>query len=98
MNTDVCKAIAERALIRFWYRDDPKDRVIEPYAHGFGSAGQELLHGYQLRGFSRSDHEEGWKLFEVVEVHKLEILEDRMGDDRLDYHTERSIHNVHCHV
>lgn len=82
MIADICTAIHQRRLLRFWYPSGV--RVVEPYAYGVGDSGRELLRAYQVSGFSHS-REEGWKLFHVEDMHEIELAEETFVAPRLGY-------------
>ena len=56
-------AIGARHVLAVHYF--PGDRIIEPHAFGYGSAGQLLLRAYQTEGASASGEHEWWKLFRL---------------------------------
>jgi hypothetical protein len=43
----ICKAIEKKAVIQFKYREDRKDRIVEPQAHGISSLGNEVIRAVQ---------------------------------------------------
>ncbi len=52
MNSIICSAIRSHNVIRFYY--DSGYRTAEPFCHGAGSAGNDLLRAYQTDGHSES--------------------------------------------
>ncbi len=72
LSSTICEAIRRRELLRV--RTSEGVRVVEPYIHGLGSDGGELLFGYQLEGPSRSGVSEGWKTLRLSSVESIERL------------------------
>ena len=48
MNTAICAAIKNRAVVEFYYNGGL--RTVEPHCHGISTAGNEVLRGYQTGG------------------------------------------------
>ena len=97
MNSLVCQAIRERRIVRFYY--DGGTRDVEPHSHGFSKEGNELLSGYQVRGFSRSGQHFGWKMFTLDEVRALTVKDEAFVGPRAGYNpNDVKISAVHCHV
>jgi predicted DNA-binding transcriptional regulator YafY len=83
MNTDLVRAISEKRSIEFVYKAG-RTRIVEP--HDYGLRGQtELLLAFQLSGESRSGAAQGWKLFDVAQIHQLRVLERRFAGSRADH-------------
>lgn len=59
-------AIDSRLVVQLHY--DPGERIIEPHALGYGSAGQVLLRAYQIAGVSASGEHENWKMFRLDRI------------------------------
>jgi hypothetical protein len=84
MRRNICSAIDSRKVISFYYRGGI--RFVEPFCYGIHkSFGNEVLRGYQVRGFSEFGEPFGWKLYPVDEISKLVITGDNFRDDR-DYY------------
>ena len=95
MHVEICGAIASRFLLAFFY--DGHHRVVEPYCHGTGVDGQELLRAYQVGGTS-SRGALGWKLFDASKIQALTVLHERFAS-RPDYNpSDSAIRPVHCRV
>jgi hypothetical protein len=61
MNQQICNAIRERRLIRFYY--DGYQRIVQPYAYGIHKdTGNEVLRAYQVGGYSSSGDIPDWRL------------------------------------
>ena len=94
---EICRAIAERKVIRFRYKE--KERVVEPYICGLSFANKYVLLGFQTGGHS-STHKFGWKLFELLNIMNLEITETEFsgyGGERARYNPiDRRIKKTFC--
>ena len=89
----ICRAIGTRTLIAFDY--DGHHRIAEPYRHGTGSRGRELLVGYQVAGSSASA-DLGWRLFDVSRITELRAVNEHFVC-RPEYDAEDPrIDSVHC--
>lgn len=58
------------------FRYDDSDRVVAPFVVGVSSEGNPLLRGYQLEGISRSGKGEGWRVFQIRKMEKVENHQD----------------------
>jgi hypothetical protein len=95
MHPLICQAIACRRLLAFDYQGH--HRVVEPYCHGTGRAGQDFLRAFQISGTSASGPL-GWKLFDLAHVSNLRVLEKQFAG-RADYRAEdKAMHPLHCRV
>lgn len=93
----ICDAIRRRELLRITTAEGL--RVIEPYIHGFGADGSELLFGYQVDGPSKSGVPTGWKTlrFSALEdVERLHVVPLRAQEDYAG--RARGFRSVHCQV
>jgi hypothetical protein len=82
---EICRAITERKVVQFWYKDKP--RLVEPYICGVSAANKYILLGFQTGGHS-SSRRFGWKLFELANITGLEISDvtfNISGAERLRY-------------
>ncbi|MCK4764503.1 MAG: hypothetical protein KAW12_20050 [Candidatus Aminicenantes bacterium] len=52
MSSKIQRAIREKKVIRFYYESG--NRTVEPFCFGVSSAGNNLLRGFQIDGFSKS--------------------------------------------
>ena len=97
MNSQVGQAIREHRIVRFY--DDGGTRDVGPRSHGFSKEGNDLLSGYQVRGFSRSGQLFGWKVFTLDEVRALTVKDEAFVARRAGYNpNDVKISAVHCHV
>jgi hypothetical protein len=75
------------------------NRVIEPYIHGFGAQGEELLFGYQVDGPSRSGVSVGWKTLRLSSIEELQLLTVVPLRPQEEYvGRARGFRSVHCQV
>lgn len=80
MNTALCAAIRDRAIIEFFYNGGI--RKAEPYCYGMSRTGNELLRAYQIGGYSSSGQSVGWKLFDVSKINHLRQMESSFSNNR----------------
>jgi hypothetical protein len=80
VNSELVRAIRERRLIAFVYKD--RHRVVEPHDYG-GRRGVASLLGFQIEGESHSTPE-GWKQFDVEGIRELRVLERGFSGSRTD--------------
>jgi hypothetical protein len=53
MNDLICDAIRSRHLLRFIY--DGYERVIEPHSHGINPANHEVVSGWLVGGWTKTE-------------------------------------------
>jgi len=70
-------------LVVFLY--DGSDRLVAPFVIGVSSEGNPLLRGYQLEGNSRSGKGEGWRVFQIREMEKLENFQEFFDAEDFDF-------------
>lgn len=73
MESRICSAIRGKRALQFFY--DGGVRTVEPMAYGVTPAGHEVLHAYQLEGFSRKGEHSGWKVFRVSSIRDIREME-----------------------
>lgn len=98
MNQFLCSAIRNQRVVTFYY--DGGRRTVEPYCHGVGEAGHELLRGYQTAGFSRSGASHGWKMFRVEELSGLAMTDKVFAGTRPEYDPQREekMVTIYCRI
>jgi len=97
MNSPICTAIAATATISFTYSG--ATRLAEPHCHGFTASGKEVVRAYQVEGLSLSGGTEGWRLFNVADIHDLQLLDIPFGEPRRGFNPlDPAMVEVHCHV
>lgn len=71
----IIQAIEKKAPIKIWYNDDLSWRFIEPYCYGIHKNTKNfVLRAYQFKGYSESGNTQGWKLFLVDKIKKIEFI------------------------
>jgi hypothetical protein len=97
VNATICNAIANRLLVQFHYGGGL--RVVEPYRHGYSNAGNEVLRGFQVSGFSRSRNPSGWRLYDVGKMGQLRSAPEMFSTTRPGYMAkDRAMRFTHCQV
>ena len=97
MNSTICQAIGTRAVIEFSYGGG--HRVVEPHTHGISTAGNEVLRGYQISGYSSSQSSPFWRLFDVSRITGLTVTTGTFPTNRPDFDPDDDgMTQVHCHV
>ncbi len=97
MNATICDAIGHHLLLQFHYGGGL--RVVELYRHGYSTAGNEVLRGYQVSGYSRSRNPSGWRLFDVGKMGQLRSAPETFFAKRPGYAAkERAMRSIHCQV
>lgn len=94
----VCEAIRRRLLLTLTYHE--KSRTLEPYCHGEGPKGREVLVAFQRGGGSQSGQTSGWKALYLDETTDLLLTNAVFPISREDYvpMSSKNLRNVHCCV
>lgn len=79
----ILEAMEWPQLIVFHYGES--DRVVAPFVVGVSSEGNPLLRGYQLEGNSRSGKGEGWRVFQVRKMERVETFQDFFNAQDFDF-------------
>ena len=97
MNPVICQAIEQRQFLQFHYGGGL--RFVEPYRHGYSTAGNEVLRGFQVSGYSRSRNSSGWRLFDVGKMGQLQAAPERFTANRPGFASkDPAMRFVHCQV
>lgn len=97
LRAQLCQAIARRSLIMFQYAD--LIRVVEPHRFGINSAGNEMLSGWLLAGYSRSDPQGGWRNYLMTDIHDFQLLDAPFASARPGYAAEDTrMREVYCQL
>jgi predicted DNA-binding transcriptional regulator YafY len=97
MNSRICDVIRDRKIIRFSYSGG--FRKVEPFCHGINTAGNDVLRGWQIDGYSESGNPQGWKLFRVDTISRLTITDEVFEGRRPGYNpNDSAMATVYCHV
>jgi hypothetical protein len=70
-------------LIVFKYGDS--DRVVAPFVVGVSSEGNPLMRGYQIEGVSRSGKKEGWRMFQIKKMERVENHQEFFNAEDFDF-------------
>jgi hypothetical protein len=97
MHPAICTAISQREVLEFRYPGGV--RTVEPYRHGRSTAGNEVLRGYQLGGYSQSGQPVGWKLVDIAKIAWVRPTGETFPGNRAGYQAkDRVMRFVHCQV
>jgi hypothetical protein len=98
MNNKICDAIANKNIIEFYYNG--VIRIVEPHCYGIHKdTSNEVLCGYQIRGFSESGDLPGWRLFVVSDVAALKITDEQFLSPRPKYNpNDKRMSKIFCNV
>lgn len=97
LRAQLCQAIARRSLVMFQYAD--LIRVVEPHRLGVNSAGHEMLSGWLLAGYSRSDPQGGWRNYLTTDIHDFQLLDAPFASARPGYAAEdMRMREVYCQL
>ncbi|MHA1216658.1 MAG: hypothetical protein ACTSPX_04985 [Candidatus Thorarchaeota archaeon] len=97
MKRMICSAMEEKKILRFYYKGGI--RAVEPFCCGMGKAGNELLRGYQVGGYSESGGPVGWSLFRLSDMSSLTITDDTFTGMRPNYNPDDSaMEAIYCSV
>ena len=78
---DIVRALEERQVALITYVSG-ETRTVQPHAIVRKPDGTEILEAYQVRGFTETDSEHGWKSFEVARIETFEVLPERFEPRR----------------
>ena len=78
---DIVRALEERQVVLMTYVSGGT-RTVQPHAIVRKPDGTEILEAYQVRGYTESDSEHGWKSFEVGRIDSFEPLPERFEPRR----------------
>ena len=78
---DIVRALEERQVALMTYVSGGA-RTVQPHAIVRKPDGTEILEAYQVRGYTDSDSEHGWKSFELARIETFELLPERFEPRR----------------
>ena len=97
MNPVICKAIKNKAVLKFKYRNDL--RIAEPQCHGISAAGKEVLRGFQKKNHSKPDQPPVERLFEVSKISDLTTTGKTFSKPGPNYNpNDKAMAFVHCRL
>lgn len=83
MHELILRAIRERRLLMFGYRDT--FRVVEPHRYGEAANGHRLLNAWLRAGHSRTTPEGGWRNFLLTDIENPQLLDETFAGPRPGY-------------
>jgi hypothetical protein len=83
MKNKICEAIRNKNLLEFYYNG--YHRVVEPHTLGVSKKNNDILSAFQIRGESESDKSSPWRLFDLVEMENMRVLEEKFSGHRDGY-------------
>lgn len=94
----ICSAIKNRLVIRFQY--DGEIRIVEPFVLGYHKdTGNLVLRSYRVGGYSKSDREPPWRLFDTSNISELEVTDIKARSDREYYNpNDKHMSEIICNA
>jgi hypothetical protein len=97
MHVLICDAIRARRLLRFVY--EGYERIIEPHAHGLNAASREVVSGWLVGGWTRTDTEPGWRNYLVHDMHDVHVLAEPFAGPRSGFNPQSSrMRQIFCQL
>lgn len=98
MKDIICKAIKDRVVIQFVY--DGEIRVVEPFVLGYHKdTGNLVLRSYRVGGYSKSNQEPPWRLFDTTKISNLEVTSRESQSSREYYNpNDKHMSTILCNV
>lgn len=98
MISKICNAISRKKIIEFYY--DGGNRIVEPFCYGIHKdTNNEILRGYQIRGFNSSGNLPNWRIFDVSKIRNINITVEVFDGKRFDYRPSDShMSKIYCNV
>jgi predicted DNA-binding transcriptional regulator YafY len=98
MKEIICDAINRRLVIQFNY--DGELRIVEPFVLGYHKdTGNLVLRSYRVGGFSKSEREPNWRLFDTSMIQNLQITEKIAHSDREYYNpNDKHMSKIICNI
>jgi len=96
----ICAAVRSRCVIEFSYRGISV--TVEPYRLGMvlsGGPKNDSLLCYHIRGFISPEETPGWKLYRLLDIKDIKILDEQFAGDRPDYDPNSVyMHIAYCSI
>jgi predicted DNA-binding transcriptional regulator YafY len=100
IQTEICRAIQSRQLLRFHYtgNDATGHRVVEPHMLAYNQAGNLALSAWFVSGASQSQEGPGWREYLLDEISEVIVLPEMFAAARFGYKRDggSKFHNVQC--
>lgn len=78
---DIVRALEERQVALLTYGSGGP-RTVQPHAIVRKPDGTEILEAFQVRGYTESDAEHGWRSFDIARIETFELLPERFEPRR----------------
>jgi hypothetical protein len=78
---DIVRALEERQVALLTYVSG-EPRTVQPHAIVRKPDGTEILEAFQVRGYTESDAEHGWRSFDIARIETFELLPERFEPRR----------------
>lgn len=96
----ICAAVRSRRVIKFYYHGI--SLTVEPYRLGMvlsGGPKNDSLLCYQIRGFISPQETPGWRLYRLLDIKDIKILDEQFEGDRPDYDPNSVyMHIAYCSI
>lgn len=98
MEEIICDAIRKRLVIEFNYEGEL--RIVEPFVLGLHkTTGNLVLRSYRVGGYSKSEREPSWRLFNTTYIENLKLTDKIAKSDREYYNPEdKHMSEILCNV
>src|SRR5665811_262335 len=94
----LCEAIQNSQTIILWYRPGEGPRTVLPRFLGYTRAGNQILNGWQISGFSTSGNLPGHRNFRLDRITNIEFTEQRVAGAAITGGLPRAIDKPVCAV
>ena len=78
---DIVRALEERQVALLTYVSGGA-RTVQPHAIVRKPDGTEILEAFQVRGYTETDAEHGWRSFDIARIETFELLSERFEPRR----------------
>jgi hypothetical protein len=78
---DIVRALEERQAALLTYVSGGP-RTVQPHAIVRKPDGTEILEAFQVRGYTETDAEYGWRSFDIARIETFELLPERFEPRR----------------
>ena len=78
---DIVRALEERQVALLTYVSGGL-RTVQPHAIVRKPDGTEILEAFQVRGYTETDAEHGWRSFDIARIETFELLSERFEPRR----------------
>lgn len=78
---DIVRALEERQVALLTYVSGGP-RTVQPHAIVRKPDGTEILEAFQVRGYTETDAEHGWRSFDIARIETFELLPERFEPRR----------------